>query len=361
MQNTKLFKSYYLGGIELKNRIVMSPMTRSRAEGNEANALMAKYYSQRADAGLIITEGTSPSPNGLGYCRIPGIFSNGQTEGWKQVTQAVHNKGGKIFVQLMHTGRIGHPLNMPKGARIIAPSAVKAAGQIWTDVEGLQDYIMPEEMTHEDISRTRKEYVQAANNAVSAGFNGVELHGANGYLLEQFLSPATNLRTDAYGGNIKNRCRFILETVDEICQRIGKYKVGIRLSPYGITNDMAFYSEIDDTYNYLTEELNKRDIVYIHLVDHSSMGAPEVPDSIKKSIRKNFRNALILSGGFTKARAEEVLQGNMADLIAFGRPFIINPDLVQRLMKDKPLATELDPSTFYTPGAKGYTDYPTMA
>lgn len=358
MKEYKLFTATKLGDIELKNRIVMSPMTRSRAIGNVPNELMAEYYGQRASAGLIITEGTAPSPNGLGYSRIPGCFSKQQVEGWKKVTAAVHKEGGKIFIQLMHTGRISHTLNLPEGAQIIAPSAVKANGQMWTDSEQLQDFPIPKEMNDEDLLLTWTEYVAAAKNAIDAGFDGVELHGANGYLLEQFLSPISNIRTDKYGGSIENRCRFVLEVVTAVAETIGKGKTGVRLSPYGVASDMPHYPEIDKTYTYLAEELNKLGIVYLHLVDHSSMGAPEVPTEIKGIIRTRFKNTLILSGGYDKERAEADIETGKADLIAFGRPFINNPDFVERLKNDWSLSKELKMDLFYTPGEKGYTDYP---
>jgi N-ethylmaleimide reductase len=358
MKDNKLMSPYRLGDIELKNRIVMAPMTRSRAIGNVPNQLMAEYYEQRAAAGLIITEGTSPSPNGLGYSRIPGIFSKTQVEGWKKVTDAVHSKKGKIFVQLMHTGRISHHANMPEGAVIIAPSAVKPAGQMWTDALGLQDFPIPNEMDIEKIKHTKKEYLTAADNAINAGFDGIEIHGANGYLIEQFLSPVSNIRKDIYGGNIENRCRFLLEIIDDAIDVIGKDKVGIRLSPYGVASDMPHYAEIDDTYFYLAEKLNNRGILYIHLVDHSAMGAPQVPPQIKKSIRSIFQHTLIFSGGYTMERAEIDLESGLADLIAFGRPFINNPDLIGRFTNNWQLSKELDMNTFYSPGEKGYTDYP---
>jgi N-ethylmaleimide reductase len=358
MENVGLLNPYKLGNIDLKNRIVMAPMTRSRAMSNIPNELMAEFYGQRAAAGLIITEGTSPSPNGLGYCRIPGIFNGVQVEGWKKITNAVHSKDGKIFVQLMHTGRISHLANMPEDAIIIAPSAVKPAGQMWTDALGLQDFPIPKEMVIEEIKRTKQEYITAATNAIKAGFDGIELHGANGYLLEQFLSPVSNKRNDNYGGSIENRCRFLLEVIGGAVEAIGKERIGIRLSPYGVASDMPHYSEIDNTYKYLSEQLNRMEILYIHVVDHSSMGAPAVPVEIKKVIRIRFQGTIILSGGYTKERAENELQGGLADLIAFGRPFINNPDLVERFINGWPLSKELDMKTFYSSGEKGYTDYP---
>jgi N-ethylmaleimide reductase len=339
----------------------MAPMTRSRAIGNIPNQLMAEYYEQRASAGLIITEGTSPSPNGLGYSRIPGIYSDEQVSGWKKITEAVHSKDGNIFLQLMHTGRISHHDNMPNDSVIIAPSAVKATGQMWTDAHGLQDYPIPTEMNIEEIKHTKREYITAAANAIKAGFDAVELHGANGYLLEEFLSPISNIREDNYGGSIENRCLFLLEIIEGTIELIGKEKIGLRLSPYGVASDMPYYPEIDDTYKYLAEKLNSLGILYIHLVDHSGMGAPEVPLEIKKAIRKRFEHTFILSGGYTMERAESELESGLANLIAFGRPFINNPDLVERFTNHWLLSKNLDMNTFYSPGEKGYTDYPTYA
>ena len=358
MKAYKLFGAAQTGTTALTNRIVMAPMTRCRAIGNIPNELMVKYYEQRSQAGLIITEGTAPSPNGLGYARIPGIFDAPQIAGWKKVTNAAHGNGGKIMVQLMHTGRISHPLNMPAGARIIAPSPIKAAGQMWTDAKQLQDFITPEEMTAEDIVTTKAAFVTAAKNAVEAGFDGVELHGANGYLLEEFLSPVSNTRTDNYGGNMENRCRFVIETVAAVAAAIGKENTGIRLSPYGVASDMPHYPEIDATYNYLSSQLNSLGIAHIHLVDHSAMGAPAVPEAMKKMVRDNFKKTLILCGGFDKEKAETAIENGMADLVAFGRPFINNPDLVERMTNDWPLSEKMDMDLFYTADEKGYTDYP---
>jgi N-ethylmaleimide reductase len=354
----KLFSKYKLGNASLQNRVVMSPMTRSRAIGNIPNDLMAKYYGQRSSAGLIITEGTSPSPNGLGYSRIPGIFSKAQVEGWKKVTVEAHKGGAKIFIQLMNTGRIGHQLNLPAGAKVLAPSAVKAAGQMWTDQQQMQDFPVPAEMTASDIAEAKKEFVAAALNAIEAGFDGVELHGANGYLLEQFLSPYSNIRTDNYGGSIENRSRFVLEVSEGVSSVIGKERTGIRLSPYGVASDMKPYPEIDATYKYLAGELNRIGIQYIHIVDHSAMGSPVVPAEIKNAIRKLFKNTIILSGGYDLDRAEADLQNGNGDLIAFGRPFINNPDLVERFRNENTLSSDLKFDLFYTPGPNGYTDYP---
>ena len=266
---TTSLTSYQLGNIELKNRIVMAPMTRSRAINNVPNELIAEYYGQRASAGLIITEGTSPSPNGLGYARIPGIFSVEQINAWKKVTSSVHENGGKIFVQLMHTGRVGHNLNLPFGARLLAPSAVAAPGEMWTDQEGMKSHPTPHAMTLEQIAEAKREFVQAAKNAMYAGFDGVELHSANGYLLEQFLSSNVNQRTDNYGGSLENRARFVLEVVREVSEAIGKEKTAIRLSPFAMYNDIQ-HENSEALFSYLAEELNKIGIVYVHVTDQTS-------------------------------------------------------------------------------------------
>ena len=351
-----LFSSYKMGSITLKNRIVMAPMTRSRAIGNIPNEMMAEYYSQRANAGLLITEGTSPSPNGLGYARIPGLFNLDQLNGWRKVTDAVHKNGGKIFVQLMHTGRVSHPLNMPANTRILAPSAIALNSEVWTDQEQMQPYPVPQEMSYDDIQSTVEEYVKSAKLAVEAGFDGVELHGANGYLIEQFLSPIVNKRSDQYGGKIENRIRFAVEIAKKTVEAIGGDKVGIRVSPYGVASGMEIYDEIDETYSLLAQKLSELGIVYLHIADHSSMGAPTVNPSVKTAIRKNFNGTLILSGGYDAVKAEQDIKESKGDLVAFGRYFISNPDLVNKLKLGLQLQ-EADTNTFYTPGAKGYIDY----
>jgi N-ethylmaleimide reductase len=354
-----LFSETELGTLSLQNHLVMSPLTRNRATGNIPNELMTEYYVQRASVGLIITEGTSPSPNGLGYPRIPGIFSQEQIAGWKDITEAVHAKGAKIFMQLMHCGRIAHPLNLPKDAHVLSASAVAAEGEMYTDAEGLKPHPVPEAMTLSDIKTTIAEYAQAAENAIAAGFDGVELHAANGYLLEQFIRPNSNQRTDDYGGSIENRARFVLEVVEAAIVAIGKNRVGIRLSPFGTFNDMPLYDNMAADYTYLAQELNARGIMYVHLVDHSPMGAPEVPDSIKATFRKEFKRTLILSGGYDAERAESDLSAGKCDLIAVGRPILANPDLITRWETGAPL-NDPDMNTFYTPGPKGYTDYPAL-
>lgn len=352
----KLFASTTLGKLALPNRVVMAPMTRSRALGNIPNELMAQYYGQRAGAGLLITEGTSPSPNGLGYPRIPGIFSDAQARGWEMVTAMVHSKGGRIFLQLMHTGRVSHPANMPDGARVLSSSAVRLDGQMYTDASGPQDHPVPEAMSEEDIRQAVAEYASAAERAVGSGFDGVELHAANGYLPEQFLNPAVNRRADGYGGTPEGRMRFVLETAGAVAERIGGERVGIRVSPYGAFNGMGAFEGVDDFYGELSRRLSGLGLVYIHVVDHSGMGAPPVSPEVKRRIRENFPGAYILSGDYDASRAERDLDDGRGDLVAFGRPFIANPDLVEKLRKGLPLA-QPDPSTFYTPGPKGYTDY----
>lgn len=354
-----LFSKTTLGSLTLQNRLVMAPMTRSRATGNVPDELMAEYYAQRASAGLIITEGTSPSRNGLGYPRIPGIFSAAQVAGWKHITDAVHAQGAKLFMQLMHTGRIGHELNLPAGGRVLAPSAVAATGEMYTDAEGMKPNATPQEMTEADIKTAIREFAQAAENAVAAGCDGVELHAANGYLLEQFIRPNSNLRTDRYGGTIENRARFVLEVAEAVIIAIGKDRVGMRLSPFGVFNDMPLYDTMEAEYTWLAQQLDMRGLAYLHLVDHSAMGAPPVPASIKATFRSSFKGALILSGGYDAARAESDLAAGKCNLVAVGRPFLANPDLIARWKTGEALNVP-DQATFYTPGAKGYTDYPTL-
>ena len=355
MTNT-LFTPTTLGKLQLKNRIVMAPMARSRAIGNVPNELMEQYYKLRADAGLIITEGVSPSPNGLGYARIPGMFSDAQVQGWKRVNDGVHAAGGKIFIQLMHTGRVSHPANMATGSKIVAPSAIATPGEMWTDSSGMQPHPLPTAMSEDDIATAIQEYANACKLAIEAGFDGVELHGANGYLIDQFLNTASNQRTDKWGGSVENRIRFAVEVAKASAAAIGAERIGIRISPYGAFNGATADAKMDALYLSLVEELNKIGLVYIHVVDHSSMGAPEVSAELKAKIRANFKGKYILSGGYDAARANADLDAQRGDLVAFGRPFISNPNLVQKLRDGAELAAP-DFATFYTPGEKGYTDY----
>lgn len=350
-----IFDAFSLRATPLANRAVMSPLTRNRAIGNIPNSLMATYYAQRAGAGLIITEGTSPSPNGLGYARIPGLFNEAQVAGWKQVTEAVHAKGGKIVVQLMHTGRVGQAANLPTGARVMGPSAQTCPGEIFTDSDGMQPHTAPRAMDGADIAATIEEYVSAARLALAAGFDGIELHAANGYLLEQFLNANVNQRTDDYGGTPEGRNRIVLEVARAAAAAIGGRRVGIRLSPHGAFNATGRFDGVDEQYLALVRELSAIGLMYVHLLDHSSMGAPAVPASLKAGLRAAFDGPFILAGGFDKASAGQALAAGQADLIAFGRAFLANPDLVERLRTGSALNAP-DPSTFYTPGAQGYTD-----
>lgn len=353
---TTLFTPVTLGKLQLKNRVVMAPLTRCRAIGNIPNEMMAKYYSLRASAGLIISEGVAPSPNGLGYARQPGLYSEAQIQGWQGVTAEVHQAGGHIFVQLMHDGRVSHPANMQPGTKIVAPSALAAPGDMWTDSSGLQPYPVPTEMTEADIQQAIAEFIQGAKNAIAAGFDGVELHGANGYLIDQFLNTASNQRTDQWGGSIENRIRFAVEIAQGAAAAIGADRIGMRIAPYGVFNGMAADAETDALYSMLMEKLNAIGLAYIHIVDHSAMGAPEVSPSLKAAIRAEFKGRYILSGGYDVTRANADLDADRGDLVAFGRPFIANPDLVEKLKNGSQL-TAPDFDTFYTPGEKGYTDY----
>jgi N-ethylmaleimide reductase len=349
----KLFTPYSKAALQLKNHVVMAPMTRSRAIGNVPNDLMATYYKQRSGAGLIITEGTSPSPEGLGYPRIPGIFNDAQIEGWKLVTNAVHEGGSKIFLQLMHTGRIAHSSNLPEGYHVVGLSAVKAAGEIYTDT-GMFEYSAPTALDEEGIARIIQDHVKAAENTIAAGFDGVELHGAHGYLLEQSLNPHVNNRTDNYGGSIANRSRLTLEIVQKIAASIGADKVGLRISPFLTSNDMPVYeeAEVHETYVHLAREVNQLGIAYLHISNN-----PGIPEKTHQGIREAFANTITYCNGFTAETAEAKLQDGSADLVALGRSFLANPDFMRRIEKNAPL-NEPDYNTLYTPGEEGYTDYP---
>jgi len=357
MTDDLLFSTYKLGRLTLKNRLVMSPMTRNRSLGNVPGEIVATYYEQRAGAGLIVTEGTSPSPNGLGYSRIPGLFNAAQVAGWKSVTKAVHAKGGSIFLQIMHTGRSSHTANLPPGASVLAPSAVAFSGEIWVDPDGNKPASIPAAMTAQQIESTLNEYATCAELAIESGFDGIELHGANGYLIDQFLNTASNQRTDEWGGSVPNRIRFAVEVAKRCAAKIGADRVGMRISPFGSFNAMVADPAMEDVFESLAKELSALNLVYIHVVDHSSMGAPSVSADVKHKIRQSFNGTYILSGGYDRARAEADLQEKLGDLVAFGRPFLSNPDLVNKLREGK-LLTAPDFSTFYSPGPKGYIDYP---
>ncbi|MFT3698356.1 MAG: alkene reductase [Kofleriaceae bacterium] len=347
-----LFTPFQLGRITLPNRIVMAPMTRSRAYGNIPSADVATYYASRASAGLLITEGTSPSPNGLGYSRIPGLYNQAHTDGWKLVTDAVHAAGGRIFIQLMHTGRISHRDNLPQGARTLAPSAITAPGKIHTDTQGQVEHDTPAEMSRDDIAIAIDEFAHAAKLAIQAGADGVELHGANGYLIEQFLNGGANHRTDAWG----QREKFAIDVATAVAQTIGADRTGIRISPYGVNGGLTSDELTDSTYLGLAKALSKLGLVYTHIVDHSSLGAPKLPDGIRDGIREAFTGAYILSGGYDRARAEADLEARRGDLVAFGRPFLGNVDLVAKLRAGTPLLPPPDMALWFAPGTKGYLE-----
>ncbi|MCL2726410.1 MAG: alkene reductase [Polyangiaceae bacterium] len=358
MNTPNLFSPYTLGRISLANRIVMSPMTRSRALGNVANELMARYYVQRAEAGLIVTEATSPSPDGLGYARIPGLFNAEHVTGWKKTTDAVHAAGSRIFIQLMHTGRVAHPDNLPSGARVVGPSAVAWDGKIWVDGKGEMPVPTAHALTVAEIERIIEDFARSAELAIDAGFDGVELHGANGYLIEQFLNTGANQRTDEWGGSVENRVRFVLEVAKRAAARIGGDRMGIRVSPYSNAGGLRSNDdEVETLHEILASELKKLGFVYMHLVDHSSMGMPPVPESVKEKIRKAFGGTLILAGGYDLEHANADLAAGRGDLIGFGRSFISNPRLPSKLRDGSELVAP-DFATLYTPDEKGYSDYP---
>lgn len=347
-----------LGCLYLPNRMVMAPLTRCRAIDHIPNDLMAAYYAQRATAGLIISEGTAPSPRGQGYARMPGIFSREQLEGWSRVTSAVHEAGGRIFIQLMHTGRVSHPGNMNPPADIISPSGVPMTSKkLYVDGMGFQPIPPSRAMRDDEIQETIREYAEAALNAVEVGFDGVEIHGANGYLIEQFLNPHINLRDDEYGGGVEERVKFALDVASSISEVIGSDRLGFRMSPFSTFNDMPAYQGVRETYLHLADQLDRLNVAYIHLVDHHHWGVPAPTSDFKQRLREAFSNALILCGAYDAFRAESDLVAGKADLIAFGRPFISNPDMVARVRKNTTLNVP-DVKTFYKPGPEGYVDYP---
>jgi N-ethylmaleimide reductase len=350
-----LFQPLDAGPLSSRNRIAMAPMTRSRALGNLPNALMADYYGQRAGAGWIISEGTSPSPEGLGYPRIPGLFNDEQARAWKPVVAAGKSRGARFVVQLMHTGRIAHSANLPAGAVTLGPSAVRAAGQVWTDAAGLQDHDLPKAMDADDIARVTADYVRAARLAREAGFDGVEIHAANGYLPNQFLNPKSNVRTDGYGGDGAGRARFLLELVDAVSEAIGRERVGVRLSPFNAYNDLAagYEGEAEVTLA-LVRELAARGIGYLHVIT-----TPLAP-ALVAGIRAAFPGTLVLAGDYDGDKAAAALSEGRADLVAFARHFIGNPDLPERLRQGLPLAG-FDGSKLFSADAAGYNDYPAIA
>lgn len=353
---TTVFDTLKLGSYTLRNRMIMSPLTRGRADADAVpNALMAEYYTQRADAGLIISEATAISPQAYGWLNAPGIWNDAHVQGWKQVTSAVHAKGGKMFLQLWHMGRIAHP-DFHNGALPVAPSAIAAVGESHTP-QGKKPYVTPREITLDEIRALPNTYADAAKRAVHAGFDGVEIHAANGYLLDEFIRDGSNHRADAYGGSIDNRLRLPLEVARAVAAAVGADKTGIRFSPVSGYNTMHDSNPVA-TYSRAAEMLNDLGIAYIHTVEalsgHRMFAEGE---RVTPHIRKAFRGVIITNGGYTQQAANDVLQKGEADAVSFGTLFIANPDLVARFRKGLPL-NKPDMQTFYTPGAKGYTDYP---
>jgi N-ethylmaleimide reductase len=354
-----VFSPFDLGPLRLKNRIVMAPLTRSRAEdGNIPSSMAPDYYSMRSDAGLIISEATQTSAGGQGYVATPGIHSDEQIQGWKKVTDAVHSKGGLIFMQLWHVGRISHP-DFRNGETPVAPSAIAPRGVQTYTSKGFQEIPTPRALETSEIPGIVQEFRQGAMNAKAAGFDGVEVHGANGYLLDQFLEDGTNQRTDEYGGSIENRARLLLQVVAAVSDVWGSDRVGVRLSPGGSFNDMCD-SKPQETFGYAVRELAKMNLAYLHLIEPAqSLGEHPLPDLSAKFFRPLFPNPIIVAGGYTLARANAVIEEGLADLVAFGQLFIANPDLVERFKR----GAEFNPpdrETFYGGGAKGYIDYPTL-
>lgn len=355
-----LFTPYHLGPYKLQNRVVMAPMTRNRAgEGNVPQAMSVKYYRQRGTAGLIIAEGAQISPAAVGYPGTPGIHSAVQVDGWKDITEAVHSRGGRIFLQLWHCGRVSHPTLLPGGAVPVAPSAIQPEGQAFT-LQGLQPFVTPRALEATELHGVVADYRAAAQNALEAGFDGVEIHAANGYLLDQFIRDGSNQRIDQYGGAAENRCRLLVEVVEAVTEVFGANRVGVRISPLNPFNDM-YDSNPQQTFETVARALNPLGLAYLHVME-SAIGESRYPpqEFDFKKLRAVFGGTYIANGGYDKARANAVLAEGQADLVAFGVLFLANPDLPERLAKNAPLNAP-DPATFYGGNEKGYTDYPFMA
>ncbi len=355
-----LLRPYKKNGLDLKNRVIMAPMTRSRADNPEfkpTEALQAAYYEQGASAGLIITEGAQVSEMGMGYVNTPGIYTKAQVAGWKKVTEAVHAKGGKIFIQLWHVGRISHP-DFHDGELPLAPSAINPNSKSFTP-QGFKDTVTPKAMTLDDIKTTINDFRQAAKNAVEAGFDGVEIHSSNGYLFHQFFNNCSNQRTDIYGGTIENKARFFFEVLEAVKKEIPEQKIGVRFNPsmhnlHGITVD----KETIPTFEYIIKKLNDYQLAYVHLSEPFT-DVSEVSYAVKeiaKHFRPLYQGTLMINSGFTQETGNAVIDRGEADLVAFGKPFISNPDLVERFENNLAL-TKWDKETFYTPGKNGYLDY----
>ena len=349
---SKLFDPLQVGQLELDNRIIMAPMTRSRASDDGVQpAYVAEYYRQRASAGLIITEATNISPMAKGYVRTPGIYTPEQVESWRPVTQAVHARGGKVFMQIFHTGRIALPDFLPHNTQPVAPSAVRANGSNYTD-EGMKPFVTPREITKEEIAQTVKDFAAAARNAIAAGFDGVELHSASGYLVQQFLTTNVNFRTDEYGGSIENRTRFLFEVLDAMIDAIGAERVSVKFSPQIPFNDIE---ELDagEVYPHILERLNDKNLAYVHVTDGTTAGW-------HARLRPHYQGLYFAGGGFTLDSGADLLARGGADAIVYGTPFLANPDLPERFKRGAEL-NKPDRATYYTPGENGYTDYPTLS
>ncbi len=355
-----LFQPFMLGDLAMPNRIAMAPLTRNRAaRGTEApHRLNADYYAQRATAGLLISEATQISRQGQGYAWTPGLYSATQVRGWTQVTEAVHAKGGHIFVQLWHVGRVSHVSLQDDGAAPVAPSAIAAKTKTFIET-GFVETSMPQALDQTGIDAIIGDYAQAAQNATRAGFDGIELHAANGYLIDQFLKDGSNHRTDQYGGSVENRVRFGLQVVDAMLKVFPKQRFGVRISPVSPAND-ALTSDPAEVFGSFVAELSKRGIAFLHVVEGATGGPRDVSPFDYGALRMAFKGAYIANNGYTRAMAIGAIAAGRADMIAFGRPFIANPDLVERLRQDAPLAS-LDQATLYGGGAEGYTDYPPLA
>jgi N-ethylmaleimide reductase len=350
MPDLNLLSPGRIGGFDTRNRLFMAPMTRSRAlAGGVPSALAIDYYAQRASAGVIVTEGVAPSAGGLGYARTPAIETAEQVAAWKKITDAVHAKGGRMFAQFMHVGRIGHAANRYTTAPLIAPSAIRAAGQMWTDASGMQDNDMPRALELGEIPGVLAEFASATRNALAAGFDGVELHSASGYLPMQFLSTGTNKRTDGYGGSVQNRIRFVVEALEAMIAAAGSAsRVGIKISPAMPFNDCVDDDPMD-TYTHLVKAISPMGLAYLHVLRTVLPNTFEV-------LRPLFQGPFAAGGAFTKASGDAAIASGAADFIVFGKPFTSNPDLPERFAKGAALA-DADPSTFYSPGEKGYTDF----
>jgi N-ethylmaleimide reductase len=367
-----LFQPVRLGRFNLPHRMVMAPLTRSRARqpGNVPSALNARYYAQRASAALIVTEATQVSQQGQGYAWTPGIHRREQIEGWRLVTDAVHKAGGLIFLQLWHVGRISHPSLQPDGMLPVAPSAIKPRGEAFIENKNgegeLVPFVTPRALQIEEMPYIVQQYARGSRNALEAGFDGVEVHAANGYLLDQFINSSTNRRTDAYGGPIENRMRLLIDVVEAVSDVWGQDRIGVRLSPLGTFNDMGD-DDPETTFSTIAKTLGEHNLAYLHIINPAIVGAIEKgiePDPgarrMLELMRERYRGTLIIAGGFDQGTADAWLLQGKADLIAFGRKFLANPDLPERFRSGASLNAD-DPSTYYGGGAKGYTDYPTLA